>query len=294
MSGAAVVERLGTLSAAGQALLKNDLKVDEFLYPLGPGARYSAEDVPPILCTALPHLTDQHEALWDELAEVLRNRVDGTLAEHYRFVFDWLAGRFNKKAWLERSGASLLFVPILARFFPDARFVHIFRDGRDTALSMYRHHFFRLRVQSWQQLSRVGLDAMHPFNLPGVSPWVPFFENLMFRHFDADRYRRTEMPVAAFGAYWSSMIERGLGYLQALPPERVLVLRYESILSDPKAELSRFINFVGTEFENQAWLDAAAAMPVTKAPAWHALDATTQAQLTEACAPGMIRLGYSV
>ena len=64
-AGETVFRRLNTLSPGGRALLTNGLFVDEFLYPLGPGARYGAGETPAILCTTLPHLTDDHERVWD-------------------------------------------------------------------------------------------------------------------------------------------------------------------------------------------------------------------------------------
>lgn len=292
MSGEAMFHRLNTLSPAGRALLRNGLIVDEFLYPLGPGARYRPEEVPPILCTTLPHLTDDHERVWDELARVLRPRGEHAPADHYRFVFDWLAERLGRKVWLERSGASLLFVPTLARLFPDARFVHIYRDGRETALSMRRHHYFRLRVQGAKWMSALGLDPFGPFNLPGTSPWMPAFEALRFRYFNAERYRKAEPGLPAFGWFWSRMVECGVAYLDQLPRERVLSLQYERVLSSPKEELSRFIRFVGPEFEHEAWLDEAAAMPRTRPPGWPSLAAEEGSQLARACQPGQEILGY--
>lgn len=292
MSGVAMARRLNTLSPGGRALLGNGLLVDEFLYPLGPQARYRPQEVPPILCATLPHLTDEHETLWDELAAALRQRGEAMPAEHYRFVFDWLAARFGRHVWLERSGASLLFVPTLARLFPDARFVHVYRDGRDTAMSMHRHHFFRLRVQSAELLGRLGLDPFAPFNLPGTSPWMPVLERLRFRYFNPERYRRTEIPPAAFGRFWSAMIERGLGYLAALPPERVLALRYEAVMQAPVEEMRRFIRFVGPEFESETWLAEVATMPQARPSAWERLDSEEQATLAAACEPGQRLLGY--
>lgn len=290
LTGEAVFQRLNTLPPGGRALLKNGLTVDEFLYP--PDGRYRPENLPPILCATLPHLTEDHDALWDELAPLLRARGMATLAEHYRFVFDELARRFGKRAWLERSGASLLLVPTLARMFPDARFVHIYRDGRDTALSMHRHHFFRLRVQAALRLRAFGLDPFHPFNVPGTSPWMPLFERLSFWRFDAEKYRRTEIPLAAFGWFWSGMIERGLGYLHALPQDRVLSMAYETLVAAPHEELARFIRFVGPEYDNPAWLAAAGALPRSKPPAWQKLALDEQARLAAACAPGQQLLGY--
>ena len=102
--GETIFRRLNTLSPGGRALLTNGLVVDEFLYPLGPEARYGAGEVPAILCTTLPHLTADHERLWDDLSAALRARGRASLAMHYRFIFEWLAERFGKQVWIERSG----------------------------------------------------------------------------------------------------------------------------------------------------------------------------------------------
>ena len=293
MTGDAMYRRLGTLSPGGRALLANGLQVDEFLYPLGPEARYRAHEVPPILCATLPHLTADHEALWDELSAALRTRGPDTPAAHYRFVFDWLARRFRRRVWLERSGGSLLLVPALARLFPDARFVHLYRDGRDTAISMHRHHYFRLRVQAAQRMAALGIDPFHPFNVPGTSPWMPMLESLRFRFFDAERYRRTEIGLPAFGWFWSGMIERGMRHLDALPPERVLSMRYETVLESPRAEMTRFIRFVAPDLEDRDWLDLVSAMPRAGRSRLDQFDRATQERLKAACEPGARRLGYS-
>ena len=291
-TGETVFRRLNSLSPGGKALLTNALIVDEFLYPIGPQARYALGDVPSIMCTTLPHLTDDHERLWDDLAAALRACGRASLAAHYRFIFEWLAARFQKKVWIERSGLSLLFVPTLAEMFPDARFVHLYRDGRDTAISMSRHPYFRLRVQSEELMMKVGIDPYRPFNLLGTSPYIPFFEWFRFQFFTAERYRRTEIALPAFGRFWSRLIVHGVAYLNALPPERVLSMRYETALDSPERELRRFIRFIGPEYENRPWLNAAMALIQPKSPNWTRLSTDEQTQLAAACEPAQTLLGY--
>ena len=142
VSGRAAYRRLNKPGLIVRTLLKHGLQPDEILYTYGHEARYAPEETPPILCTTLPHLTDDYEQLWDELGPLVRARGKDTICSHYRFLFEWLAERFGKRVWLERSGGSLLLTPELARHFPDARFVHIYRDGRDTAMSIVRAQSF--------------------------------------------------------------------------------------------------------------------------------------------------------
>lgn len=292
VSGEGAFRCLDTTRPAARAFLSAGLQVDEYLYSLGPNARYTAESVPPIMGTTLPHLSEDHEELWDELAPHLRRRARDSLMSHYRFVFEWLARRFEKEVWLERSGGSLLLVRTLARHFPDARFVHVFRDGRDTAMSMRGHHAFRAMALAALATRRLRLDPFSAFNWPPTSPWMPVVARLQFRFFSAERYRKTRIGLPAFGWFWSSMIERGTGYLDELGPGRVLSLRFESMLESPRDEISRFIEFVGPEFADSAWLEKASGLPRPKPPSWTRLSPEEHARLAKACAPGQAILGY--
>lgn len=294
LSGEATFRRLNSLTPEGRALLENGLQLDEFLYEFAPGSRYQRHNIPPIMGSTMPHITDDAERTWDELAAALRERGDESLADQYRFVFEWLGRRFGKSVWIERSGASLPFVPTLARLFPDARFVHLYRDGRDTALSMQRHHFFRWRVLAAGRMRRLGIDPFHPFNVPGTSPWVPWLSWMWFKFiFSADHYRRQVIELPSFGRFWSDMIERGTKYLNALPPERVLAVSYEKLLAHPREELGRFIRFVGSEFEDSRWIESAASVVRPQEARWPRLAPDEHRTLADACEPGQSILGYS-
>ena len=293
LTGEAVFRRLNTLPIEGRALLEGGFQVDEFLYQFGPESRYQPHNLPPIMGSTLPHITDDAEDTWDALASALRRRDMETLADQYRFVFDWLALRFGKSVWIERSGASLSFVSTLARMFPDARFVHIHRDGRDAAMSMRRHHFFRWRVLAAERMRRFGINPFHALNLPGTSPWVPLLSWIWFKLvFRADRYRHQVIDLSSFGRFWSDMIEHGTAKLNALPEERVLTMRYESVLTSPREELTRFTRFVGSHYEDSEWVEAAAGLVRPQKARWPALDPEEHRALAAACEAGQSILGY--
>ena len=134
---------------------------DRIIYPFDtPQARYSAHDIPSILCVALPHLTPDYERLFEELGPVVRGRPKATLPEQYLFMFEWLCKRLGRRVWVERSGGSLLFGRRLMGLFPQARVVHIHRDGRDTALSMSQHPAFKAGPALMRRLQRMGVDPV--------------------------------------------------------------------------------------------------------------------------------------
>ncbi len=294
LTGQAAFHRLNTMQPEGRAMVENGMQVDEFLYKFTPHSRYQPHNLPPIMGSTMPHLTDSPEGTWDELAAALRERAEETVADQYRFVFEWLARRFGKSVWVERSGASLPFVPTIARLFPDARFVHIYRDGRDVALSMHRHHYFRWRVLAARRMRRVGIDPLHPFNLPGTSPWIPILSWIWFKFFfSADRYRREVIELPWFGQFWSDMIVQGTAHLNALAPERVLAMSYESVLARPREELTRFIRFVGPDFEDSRWLENVVPLVRPQKPRWPGVRTEEYGALADACQAGQSLLGYS-
>ena len=292
MGGKALLRRFSSVSSGARYLLRNDLVGSNYLYRFGPGSRFGPDDVPPIMGITLPHLSEDPEALWDELVPAVRARKRDTLAGHYRWFFEWLAHRFERDIWIERSGTSLLLVPALARLFPDARFVHIYRDGRDTAMSMQRHITFRVLATGCGLMWKLGLDPFKPANWFGTSRWRPWFIRLTSILFSPKRFQARELPLPVYGWMWSNMIERGTAYLAELPEDQVLPMRYESVLESPRDELSRFIDFVGPEFADADWLDRASELPRNRPPSWLRLTPEEHESLAKACAPGQRILGY--
>jgi len=62
----------------------------------------------------------------------------GSYTSFLGYFMDSIAEAAGKTRWVEKSPNHLLFMRELARAFPDARFVHAVRDGRDVALSQRR------------------------------------------------------------------------------------------------------------------------------------------------------------
>ena len=278
-------------SPALRAVLSAGTVPTEILYPFdAPHARYATHDVPPILCAMLPHLTPDCEDLYDELEPIMRARPRVPLAEQYRYLFEWLRERFGRRVWVERSGGSLLSVPRLRRLFPEARLVHVYRDGRDTALSMSRHPAFQITLATLDRLQRLGLRPLE--NTAEAGPVVSLLASLLPRLVNPGRMTRRPLDLAAYGDLWSRMILRGQKLLDALPPEQVMALRYEDVLQRPHEKLRELIAFIDPSLSSDTWLREAARVPLPNPPRYPSLDAETRRGLTEACAPGLQALGY--
>ena len=267
---------------------------EELLYPFDdPPARFTRRDVPPILCATLPHLTSRHDALFDELEPIVRNQPRQPPADHIRRLFARLCERFGCEVWVERSGASLMFAPRLLRAFPEARVIHIHRDGRETALSMSGHYLFRMIVATMRVLRCWGIDVVGSMAKgtrgDRLNAWL---DPVVSAVLNPDRLPYDKVTLADFAAYWNGMIERSEWLLGHLPPDRLLQIRFEDMQAEPEAQIRRLARFIGPTFEDEAWLREAVTIPQPTPLKFERLPADERAAITRACRPGLERLGY--
>jgi hypothetical protein len=239
-------------------MLRHGLTFSEFLYPASTTSRYTLETgIPGILGTALPHLTDDYETLYDELQPVVSNFPPDSIAGHYTRLFAWLKQRFRRKVCVERSGISLPLVVSLARIFPDAKFIHIARNGRACALSMSRHHGFRLMAIRMLLMEALGVDPTTSNDRTKIDALSKDLRRLLPETFDIDVYRAYNMPIEVFGKMWSQLIITGVRSLLALPEEQVMTLSYEQILAEPERHMQRIMTFIDPSLPTDEWISSA-------------------------------------
>lgn len=109
-------------------------------------------------------------------------------------------------------------VPWLEAAFPGARYIHLVRDGRAVAYSL-------LRVNWW---------AEHTLYWAGKTP----------RQMVVGGADELELAARNWVEEMAS-IESGL---KQLGPDRVLQMRYEDLLANPRAEVQRALEFIGVSF----------------------------------------------
>jgi Sulfotransferase family len=71
----------------------------------------------------------------DDLRVALGGAPVADYPDAVRRIFAYYAARAGKGRYGDKMPAYVLHMPVLAELFPEARFVHIIRDGRDVALS---------------------------------------------------------------------------------------------------------------------------------------------------------------
>lgn len=292
-SGSEMWTMLSRQTPALHGMLEDGILVEEGLYRFDrPGARFTPGTIPPILCVTLPHLTEECERLYDELEILVTARARRPLAEQYRFLFETLANKYRREVWVERSGGSLMIAATLLKLFPEAKVVHVFRDGRDTALSMSRHHNFHFLLALIRKMKTLGIDVPKFWKKPNIGPQQLWLEKILLRLLDVERIKRQELRLADYGELWSQMLVAGCAVLETLPRDRLLSVKFEDVQRHPRHKLGELIRFVHPAFEDSAWLDEVCTLLRPTRCQYESLPEPERIALTAACEPGLTLLGY--
>lgn len=265
------------------AVLRRGYEVAEITYPFGPKARFRRDGALPwILVSALPRLSTDPDALYDETVSFASGLPKQPLRLHYLALFEWLGRRAGRAHWIERSGSSIDYLEGLIDLFPEARFLHIHRDGPEAALSMREHHAYRLPIALLYAppelaAARVSVDDLRADPRPGD----PVTQILSSRP-----------PVEYYGRYWSDQVLRGFRAIRTLDADCYREVRFEDLLSGPGAVLREVAQFFGLDAAEDGWIPRAAAL-VRSTPAGRLGDLSDRerAILAAECRPGRRLLG---
>lgn len=266
-------------------VLKRGYAVEEITYPFGPNARYARDQgLPWVLVSTLPRLTDDPDSLFDELVAFAKTLPSQELPDQYEALFGWLAQRLGKRCWIERSGSSIDYVGELHTLYPQARFLHIHRDGHETALSMREHAAYRLAIYFLFQMESEGAPAID--ELRGLDPAATPSDDD-----PVSRILASRPPVELYGKYWSQELQHGLPAAGRLHATQYREVRFEDVIARPEETLREIAEFFDID-AGGGWRERAAALvrgvPPTR---YDALPADEQERLAGACRPGMQLLG---
>jgi hypothetical protein len=146
-------------------------------------------------------------------------RADATpeLARAYRAALASARNEGRGDVIVEKNPRHVLRIPFLDAVFPDARFIHIIRDPRDTVASL----MFRNRGERWGHLE------------------IPGWQELLRRYPTENHIRCAHQWLAAVATARADA--RGLG------PGRCLEVRYEDLVRDPAGVVGATLTFLGLE-----------------------------------------------
>jgi hypothetical protein len=133
---------------------------------------------------------------------------------------------------LEKTPKNSLRVPFLARVFPEARFIYLYRDPRQVLSSM---------IEAWT----TGRFRTYP-QLPG---WTGTAWSLLLVPGWRELIGRPLHEIVA--AQWNAATRLLVDDLEALPAERRTIARYDALLADPAAEIRRLCTAMELDWEDE-------------------------------------------
>ncbi len=157
-------------------------------------------------------------------------------AIHYSEASHW-GDSSNKLSWL---------IPDLAALFPDARFVHLVRDGRKVCSS----YFHKLGDECYDDRSSAIFQAhLDDFHQPAPPPEKKYWWPVPRRGTpDAARFRRFSQ-FERICWHWSEINRVALEELGRLAPERSLFVTLEDLAESPAA-LAGLYHFLNLPYQN--------------------------------------------
>ena len=239
----------------------------------------------PAIGIFLAGMPEDHATLIEATLEQLASQPGQTAAAHWRQMFDFLAARMGREAWVERSGVSIEAAGRIAAIFPRGKIVHLHRDGPTNALGIRAFRHFVLYASFF-------------FDPPSDDEFEAIFSCEMGSAEDPvmRRMGRDIPSLEQFGRYWSWQIVTGQNALRQLPRERWIDVSYEDMIADTATVLHRIARFL--ELPDDAdWIARASAEVDPEAIPDRLADlaAGELGKLREACRPGMVALGrYTV
>lgn len=226
---------------------------------------------------------DYHPALRGWGSNVLTAAdVDPKAAQRIKRAFFLVAG--SRRRLIDKTPRNALRVSFVDALFPDARYVHLVRDGRENVNSL---------INAWRT-PRYRTYRL-PHSVEGVDPqWWKF---VLYPGWQEDASGPLEVVCAK---QWAASNEHALADLRAVA-DRAVRVRYEDLVDAPEAEVERVLGFLEVPFDDDLRTRAAAirTTPVNvvtppERGKWRRENPREIDAITPLIAPAMKELGYEI
>lgn len=216
------------------------------------GREQETEEIPvytgpaPSLYNALAgneSLNTWHSLMWngwareDEKEEDLRNIT--RLAVNYFFLKD--SAHNGKRIVGDKSPLHTDHVDEIHEFYPMAKVVHIYRDGRDVAVSLM-HHFWRLSKDNG------GIFELEPEELAIRDAYLADPEGFL----SSGRSIFTEERLRQMAVRWGRRVDKASAEGRELLGDNYIELSYEELLQEPMENVKKLLEFLGAQADEKS------------------------------------------
>jgi hypothetical protein len=126
----------------------------------------------------------------------------------------------------------------IKEIYPEAKVIHIIRDGRDVEVSWMHHRWNR-------SADRGGVQILNPTEKERRDAYFSDTQrHAEMSWFDEDEFRRT-------ARLWSSQVDGAVREGPELLDENYTEVRYETLLHDTEAQARRLLDFIGADSDEK-------------------------------------------
>lgn len=213
---------------SGSTLLFETLSQSPDLWTIGGESHRAIENIPELHPASRDYASNSLTAA-DATSSIV-TRLESALWRELRDREQRAPAERSAVRLLEKTPKNSLRVSFLAVAFPDAYFVYLYRDPRETLSSM---------LDAW----RSGKFVTYP-DLPGWEglPW-----SLLLTPGWRELIGRSLPDIVAH--QWVNATNQLLDDLEALPPDSWCVASYDRLLSEPQSEVERICSFVEVDWD---------------------------------------------
>jgi hypothetical protein len=212
---------------------------------------------------------------------------EANVRETLEKTFGAAIARSSAAHWGDSSNKLSWLIPDLAKLFPQARFVHLVRDGRKVASS----YFHKLGAENYDDISNAALQAWYDGTGPMPPAQKPYWWPVPRQGARDAKSFRSFSQFERIAWHWAEINQVARSDLARVSKDRTLFVRLEDLVRSP-ASVSELYDFLGLPFQDSDFAVFARPHNVNR-PNDRLLDAIQRAQF-EALAGGMMQeLGYA-
>lgn len=236
-----------------------------------------------------------------ETDQFTREMASASARQYIQKQFSALAAGHAGATVVEKTCANSLRCGFVHEIFPNAKFVHLVRDGRDVAASaalrwnaeldlgyiLKKARFVPRTDLPWYASKYVSARLYRLFSgKKRLSTWGPRFEGMQ------DAFGNHELPVGC-AIQWQECVSAATQQLAEIDDRQVFTVRYEEFTREPVGHLGSVFDFLGVPVANDQLVKMSSGVSDRSVGKWKQQLTDSQISAIESVAePWLRRLGY--
>lgn len=193
-----------------------------------------------------------------DVSQEARHRYQALVRSHLRWQ--------GKSRFLQKT-TGFPRIAYLNEIFPDSKFIHVIRDGREVAASMLRVDWWDGTLDSW------GWGDMDP--------------SYLLEYEESGR-----APIVLAAIVWKTLMGHLTRATRSLPTDRTMDLPYDRLLSDPRGTMERVREFAGLR-PSRVFAARVEEVPIRETrDKWRTLDSRSQGLLEDSLREDLVHYGF--